>query len=293
MEDVIEEIGADSVVRVGARPQSETMRACSLHARSQRSTEQQKMFHKRMKELIELDHKLYHTQQCIAASNFDWSDAQDLFEEEAMSEELRFFTVPNDADRIAQACADGQSIAEEHSWDRWISGEALDPYNEFLCLPLWTLSSNDRSLKLREYYNQWMSILEERALELLQDNQRLERSINALQDDGHLYALRSARVIAATTTGAAKLHDLLEQAEIDTLVLEEAGEILEAHVLCILHESTKRLIMIGGTVSCSSFWEHGWSLCLHTQAAVGACQPECHLFDQVRIRGFALWKLCG
>ncbi|KAH7929198.1 P-loop containing nucleoside triphosphate hydrolase protein [Leucogyrophana mollusca] len=57
--------------------------------------------------------------------------------------------------------------------------------------------------------------------------------------------LKTKRIIACTTTGAAKYSEDIRAAAPDVLLVEEAGEILESHVLTALGEDTKQLILIG------------------------------------------------
>ena len=54
-----------------------------------------------------------------------------------------------------------------------------------------------------------------------------------------------ARVVMCTTTGASKYHELLKGAGCKVLLVEEAGEILEPHVLASLYDGCESLIMIG------------------------------------------------
>lgn len=60
-----------------------------------------------------------------------------------------------------------------------------------------------------------------------------------------LAILREAQIIGMTTTGAAKYKSLYERLDIEVVVIEEAAEILESHVVAALSSSTKHLIMIG------------------------------------------------
>lgn len=53
------------------------------------------------------------------------------------------------------------------------------------------------------------------------------------------------RIIGCTTTAAAKYTQQLRDALPEVLLVEEAGEILESHVLTALGEETRRLILIG------------------------------------------------
>ena len=57
--------------------------------------------------------------------------------------------------------------------------------------------------------------------------------------------LQDARVVGATTTGAAKFSELLRQLAPEIIIVEEAAEVLEAHVLAALTRTTKHVILIG------------------------------------------------
>ncbi|MCF0110209.1 MAG: hypothetical protein HUJ57_09170 [Erysipelotrichaceae bacterium] len=48
-----------------------------------------------------------------------------------------------------------------------------------------------------------------------------------------------------TTTGCAKYSTILEQCNFEVVVVEEAAEVLEPHILALLTKNTKQLIMIG------------------------------------------------
>ena len=57
--------------------------------------------------------------------------------------------------------------------------------------------------------------------------------------------LRSARVIGMTTSGAAKHRAVLQKVGSQIVVVEEAAEVLEAHIITALNASVKHLILIG------------------------------------------------
>ncbi len=60
-----------------------------------------------------------------------------------------------------------------------------------------------------------------------------------------LRCLKEANVIGLTTTGAAKHNRILSQIEAKTVIIEEAAEVLEAHVITTLTRHTQHLILIG------------------------------------------------
>ena len=57
--------------------------------------------------------------------------------------------------------------------------------------------------------------------------------------------LKGKRIVACTTTGAAKFTEELRTAAPDVVLVEEAGEILESHILTALGANTHQLILIG------------------------------------------------
>ena len=59
------------------------------------------------------------------------------------------------------------------------------------------------------------------------------------------YIPESKRIIGCTTTAAAKYTRQIREAAPDVVLVEEAGEILESHVITALGRSAKQLILIG------------------------------------------------
>jgi hypothetical protein len=75
----------------------------------------------------------------------------------------------------------------------------------------------------------------------------LQQEMRSLHDGASIAVLGKARVIGCTTTGAALYKELLRDVQVDpgVVLVEEAGELLEAHVLTSLSRRTKHLIMVG------------------------------------------------
>ena len=59
------------------------------------------------------------------------------------------------------------------------------------------------------------------------------------------YILESKRIIGCTTTAAAKYTRQIREAAPDVVLVEEAGEILESHIVTALGRTAKQLILIG------------------------------------------------
>ena len=57
--------------------------------------------------------------------------------------------------------------------------------------------------------------------------------------------IKEKQIVAMTTTGCSKYSTILEQLKFEVVIIEEAAEVLEPHILALFTKNTKRLIMIG------------------------------------------------
>ncbi|KAL1459794.1 hypothetical protein WDU94_011748, partial [Cyamophila willieti] len=115
-----------------------------------------------------------------------------------------------------------------------------------------TLSSNLVMLNIDErwkLYSQWVSHLKSgmmnsmKALEKkYRDQSQQFQETQQLQD---LYVLRKFDIIGITTTAAAKNHNLLSALKPNIVIVEEAAEVLEAHIVTALTDHCQHLILIG------------------------------------------------
>ena len=58
-------------------------------------------------------------------------------------------------------------------------------------------------------------------------------------------AISNYKIVAMTTTGCAKYSTILEKSKFETIIVEEAAEVLESHILAALTKNTKHMILIG------------------------------------------------
>ena len=77
-------------------------------------------------------------------------------------------------------------------------------------------------------------------------NQQLSNAMYKRQTkDIKVSVLQNAKVIGATTTAAARESDLLSKVQSKILIVEEAAEVLEPHLVASLTQHTQHLILIG------------------------------------------------
>eukprot|EP00919_Chromeraceae_sp_WS-2016_P034909 GHVR01082672.1.p1 GENE.GHVR01082672.1~~GHVR01082672.1.p1 ORF type:complete len:2320 (+),score=323.74 GHVR01082672.1:1195-8154(+) len=110
---------------------------------------------------------------------------------------------------------------------------------------LWNLYTPERRLKINTWISEYLDDYVEDICDEAISLQHVYEQLVDLNNNGEESAIEQARIIGCTTTGAAINRDLLKSAKITTVMIEEAAEILEAHVLCSLFEDTRHLIMIG------------------------------------------------
>jgi superfamily I DNA and/or RNA helicase len=110
---------------------------------------------------------------------------------------------------------------------------------------IWSMSMKDR-LELNET---WLKEFEEskhRNMEsLIQRVEILSSSAKEIDLARDMHILKRAKIIGMTTTGCAKSQELLKSLGPKIVLCEEAGEVLESHLLSCLSSSTELLIMIG------------------------------------------------
>ena len=56
--------------------------------------------------------------------------------------------------------------------------------------------------------------------------------------------IKQYKIVAMTTMGCAKYSTILEQINFEIIIIEEAAEVLESHILSLLTKNTKKLILI-------------------------------------------------
>lgn len=61
----------------------------------------------------------------------------------------------------------------------------------------------------------------------------------------HRAILEEAKIIGMTTTAAARYQDVLQNVQPPIVIVEEAAEVLEAHIITSLNASCQHLILIG------------------------------------------------
>jgi hypothetical protein len=142
----------------------------------------------------------------------------------------------------------GKKVGEFYLYDRWRNGHdagvlisAVSAEHE----AIWKMNKAARASKIRTWEQ---ALLQERISGVgshVESYNRTERTLRDAWDQKTTRILQSKRIIACTTTAAAKYTKHLHSATPGIVIVEEAGEILESHVLTAMTPNTKQLVLIG------------------------------------------------
>jgi len=159
------------------------------------------------------------------------------------------FKVPQSADKMKKVGKGGR-VAKDfyliHWWQRGgHAGIFSDAPNVREAREIWSMPKDSRQTII----NQWVDNIRKKEVETLckaasQYNKVVDELEQKFKEKDE-YILKSKRIIGCTTTGAAKYTRNIHEAAPDVVLVEEAGEILESHVITALGHAAKQLILIG------------------------------------------------
>ncbi|XP_059472037.1 NFX1-type zinc finger-containing protein 1-like [Neocloeon triangulifer] len=87
--------------------------------------------------------------------------------------------------------------------------------------------------------------LEEKRQLIMGEIIQMKKTLDELLSMENVSELRSKDVIGLTTNGAARLHSMLSILGCEIAIIEEAAEVMEAHIVACISKSCKHLILIG------------------------------------------------
>ncbi|KAL6872438.1 P-loop containing nucleoside triphosphate hydrolase protein [Trichoderma longibrachiatum] len=158
------------------------------------------------------------------------------------------FQVPDDMTIVGKNNKSLQPVDVYDAWLRgqhWSSlgmlGQVMDPeYHE-----VWEIQPPTRIALHVQWANHIRQEQIDEFAQLAETSDSLYRQIDSLYKESKRNIVREKRIIGCTTTGAAMYQSIIRAASPDIVLVEEAGEILEAHIITSLGPSVKQLILIG------------------------------------------------
>jgi hypothetical protein len=162
---------------------------------------------------------------------------------------FKALSVPPADDDMILIGESGRAIGHTYLISRWLNdqdaGVLRDHPTVTASQHIWGLPTEERKTLEARWDDE---ILERQIEDILEAGLEYDISqtpLNAKFQQRTRHVLSSKRIIACTTTGAAIFRDAIQSAGPEILMVEEAGEVQECHVLTALSRSTKQMILIG------------------------------------------------
>uniref|UniRef100_A0A7S0ZDW8 DNA2/NAM7 helicase-like C-terminal domain-containing protein n=1 Tax=Timspurckia oligopyrenoides TaxID=708627 RepID=A0A7S0ZDW8_9RHOD len=255
------EQGITSIVRIGGNC-SELLKEYQLEEQM-KSSGLSSMNRRVMKEIRNskqiLESELERIQQELQEHDLrEWEFAKKFFDQH-QRRYIQCFNIGMKDDDGYVAVADNKHmrLEDDYLWKQWLRGNNRGHFEDThdsggptasrskFIAEVWSL---DRAARLK-LVEAWSKIARgdelQSCVDKMTEYESLLKQEYAIRNESKLSVLQSARVIGCTTTRAAMRHELLSDVETGVVIVEEAGEVLESHVIVNLRKNTKHLIMIG------------------------------------------------
>ncbi|KAL5335223.1 AAA domain-containing protein [Aspergillus crustosus] len=249
LEDLLD-IGIDSssIVRLGAKSSARTepLRLFAQQSKFSRSSARWRIIDElkgkasTLREEIDVVFNEYSNFKLSADSILEYLE----FEE---PEIFDAFSPPEQDDGMTLVGEGGKLVTPQYLYSRWSQGKEYSVPSDLTddSRKVWEMGKESRQAKIACWTE---NLLEEHVANVQNLVTRLnecQRKLEDLWSEKTQDILLSKRIIGCTTTGAAMYGKELGVVSPGVVLLEEAGEILESHVLTALGDHTKQLIMIG------------------------------------------------
>ncbi|KAK3897515.1 helicase required for RNAi-mediated heterochromatin assembly 1, partial [Staphylotrichum tortipilum] len=256
LEDLLgAELPGSSMVRLGSKAKSTTKtEALLLSAQTRgyrRSRSAWEVINALEQEAGRLGVKLGHAFQRVTGFSPTWDDISDYLDfvdgGQVFLDALR---LPTHADNNgwARAGKQGKKIGPDYLYQQWKRGDGPGVFAKEIPTSAKAVWGMPRALR-DEHHQGWLRALSQEHLEALKEVTREYNKTQVKLDtqfgEADAHVMLEKKIIGCTTTGAAKHHRLIRAAKPDVILVEEAGEILESHVLTALASTVKQLVLIG------------------------------------------------
>ncbi|KAF9238218.1 P-loop containing nucleoside triphosphate hydrolase protein [Melanogaster broomeanus] len=252
LEDLIKiGIPDTSIVRLGGRPNS-----AIAHLGLRNQTKEKKMRSKAEWTVIDsLKSRASYLCQTLETSfgNFlgskiSFDDILTYIEFEA-SDYFDAFQVPESTDGMSRVGQNGDEIDSTYLISQWSRGRDAgmfkhEPHVQDAAA-IWAMVPAVRQQMLEGWRLAISKSLVEEIWTVGRDYNESQDELSRLFGAGTAAVLKQKRIIGCTTTGAAMFTEDIRAASPGVLLVEEAGEILESHVITALGNSTTQMILIG------------------------------------------------
>jgi hypothetical protein len=196
--------------------------------------------------------KGYILQQAVARlrrTNFSKSEVLEHLE--FRSEGPPFFAafeVPSDEGEMTKVGKSGRKVDRFYLLEQWKRGRNAGIFQRDYgsrFSEIWDMKAAERVLMYQQWKREMMETVSALVCDAGEAYNKALAQVRAINMEKDLQVMRQKRIIACTTTAAAKYTKHVQSVSPGVVLVEEAGEILESHILTAIGPDTKQLILIG------------------------------------------------
>jgi hypothetical protein len=184
----------------------------------------------------------------FVTSRVDEKAMLDYLEFSDDSEYFDAFVVPIDENGMMRVGKKNRTIDDSYLVRRWLKGNDAGVFNTSAMHEyphVWNINSQERRVLEAKWVKE---IVAEQVAEVNTLAEKYDVCCNKTQQlfhqkDAHI--IEQKRIVGCTTTAAAKYTEDIQKASPGIILVEEAGEILESHILTAITPATKQVILIG------------------------------------------------
>ncbi|OXV05509.1 hypothetical protein Egran_06723 [Elaphomyces granulatus] len=246
LEGLLDDQITSQIVRIGSRSRSERLAPFNLRRIGRDATKTK--FEKRRN--YDIHRKFDNHEQQFATltrrlnARDAWSNVEDYLMENHSELHLHLFGVDEDGFQKVGG-KNPESIFK--NWLQWARPQVGDARS---LEQLRTVNLDDMTIRERRIlYQDWLKEtkinLRAKVTQLISSHRSAKSDFSNIRDEIDLRCLSEADVIGVTTTGLARNLHMLRRLSSKVVLCEEAGEVLEAHLLTALLPSVEHAILIG------------------------------------------------
>ena len=125
------------------------------------------------------------------------------------------------------------------------NSDVMDQHEGEAVINVWQLNINDRWRLYRYWLQKYRISLKLGVAMEMQMYDLLAENLKEIHSNEDEWVMKGAKIIGMTTTGAARYRKLLSSMRPKVIIVEEAAEVLESHVVTSLNPECQHLILIG------------------------------------------------
>ncbi|KAL9125846.1 MAG: hypothetical protein Q9217_005011 [Psora testacea] len=244
-------IPPEDIVRLGSKstPRTACLNMSEQQSSYKRSQSVWKVINDLKSEADELQSCLTDKYRSYNGFSIGWKDILEYLE--FSEEDAHFYEAlctPAQKDGMTMVDQRGRNVGPNYLFNRWSKGNNAGIFIKGIPREhqdVWDMDFDARQACLDRWTRALLQEQVSQICGLVQRFNRCQARLDGVLSEKTMSLLKQKRVIGCTTTAAAKYARDLQSASPGVILVEEAGEILESHILTAMSSKTKRLALIG------------------------------------------------